>query len=74
MTARPVQVGVVEGDEHAVLRDVHVGLEIPEADGHGVLERRHRVLGELARAAAMGERDRPGPVEKGVGELGDSER
>ena len=32
------------------------------------------VIENDARAAAMGERDRPGPVEKGVGELGDSER
>ena len=67
----PVAVGdavedvVVEGEQHAVGGDVHVGLDVAVAEPNCVLERRHRVLGDFARAAAVRERDRSGPVEEG---------
>ena len=64
-----VEVEVVEGEQHAVGRDVHVGLDVAVAEVHGVLERRHRVLGRIAGAAAVGERDRVLPVEEWMDRL-----
>ena len=57
------QVVVVERDEHAVLGDLHIGLDVPVAEVDGVLERRHRVLGCITGASTVGERHRAVPVE-----------
>ena len=60
----PIEDVVVEGKEHAVGGHVHVGLDVAVAEADRALERRHRVLGPLARAAAVGERDRTGMIEE----------
>ncbi len=60
----PIEDVVVEGEQHAVGRHVHVGLDVAVAEADRALERRHRVLGPLARAAAVGERDRTRMVEE----------
>ena len=60
----PIEHVVVEGEQHAVGGDVDVGLDVAVAERDRVLERRHRVLGDLARSASVRERDRSGPVEE----------
>ena len=72
--ARPREIGVVECHQHAVGAEVHVGLEVVESEPDGVLERRHRVLGCLARPTSMGERNRPRPIEIRVHESAQIER
>ena len=64
--ARPREIGVVKRDQHAVRRDVDVGLEVAVAERHRVFERRHRVLRIFAGPTAVSERDRPRPVQVGV--------
>ena len=56
----------MEGDEHAIARRLHVGLEVAEPEGDGGSERRHRVLRPIAGAATMGERDRTGVIQERV--------
>ena len=55
---------VVERDEDAVGRGVHVGLEVSVPEVDGVLERGERVLRGLRRAAPVRERDGPRVVEE----------
>ena len=51
---RAVQGVVVNDDQRAVARDVHVELEPPCADLHGLGERGDRVLGSQGRRAPVG--------------------
>ena len=60
----PIESVVVEGDQHAVGGDVDVGLEVAVAEVDGVLECGERVLGCVARPAAVGERDGSWVVEE----------
>ena len=60
----PIEDVVVEREQHAVGGHVHVGLDVAVAEADRALERRHRVLGPLARAAAVGERDRTWMIEE----------
>ena len=65
----PVQHPVVEGQQHAVTRDVDVGLEVVVAERHGVLERRHGVLEALdlrvvGTAAVRERQDRAGTAQR----------
>ena len=55
----PVKTVVMEGDQHAVARDMCIGLQVLVPKRHGDLERRERVLGRLTGPAAVGGRDRP---------------
>ena len=52
---RTVQGVVVNDDQRAVAGDVHVELEPPRADLHGLSERGDRVLGSQGRRAPVGE-------------------
>ncbi len=58
---------VVEGTQHAVGGDVDVRLQIAIAERDGCLEGRHRVLGPVARSAAVGEGQHARMVEEGPG-------
>ncbi len=60
----PIEPGIVEGDQHTVCGDVHVGLEVAIAEPHRCVERGHRVLGCVEGAATVRERDRAGMVEE----------
>ena len=61
----PVEDVVVEGQQHAVAGEVHVGLEVAVAELHGVLERVQGVLQArevgVVRAAAVRERQHRRP-------------
>ena len=52
---RAVQGVVVNDDQRAVARDVHVELEPARTDLHGLGERGNRVLGSQGRRAPVGE-------------------
>ena len=54
-------------DLRAVGGDLHVGLHVAIAEADRVLEGGHGVLGHVARAAAVRERNRPRPVEVRMG-------
>lgn len=62
-----VELGVVEGQQHAVGRRVDIGLNVAVAQVDRVRESGQGVLGGLAGAAAMGERDWPIMIEVGPG-------
>ena len=62
----PVQRPVVERQQDAVRRRVHVGLEVPVAQVHGAGEGGEGVLVPARRAAAVGEGDRAVVVEERV--------
>ena len=66
----PLQRRVVEGDEDAVGGHPDVGLQVAVAQRHAGLEGRHGVLQVLDRAAAVGHRQRGGPVEEGEARAG----
>ena len=57
---------VVQQHRHAVAREVHVGLDHHRAVRDAALERGERVLGHLARAAAVPDRERAAQVEERV--------
>src|SRR5271166_15316 len=61
-----VKAVVVEGDQHAVARDVGIGLHVSVPKCHSDRECRDRVLGRLAGTAAVRERDWAGTVEERV--------
>ncbi len=62
----PLQVDVVEGDQHTVSGEVDVGLEIADAELVGVAERGQGVLRRRLVAAAVGEHVGAGEIEVGV--------
>ena len=59
-------VGVVQEHRHAIAREVHVGLDHDRAVGDAALERGERVLGHLARAPAVPDRERAAQGEERV--------
>ena len=60
----------MKGHQDPVGREVGIGLQVAEAECHGMLEGRHGVLGGLAGPAPVGEGERTRPVEEGVGDVG----
>ena len=60
----------MEGQQLAVGGHVDVGLDVSVAERNGVRERRHGVLRGLAGPTAVGEGDRPGPVQEGEDGVG----
>ena len=60
------QTSVVERDEHPVVRQVDVRLQVPVAERDRGPEGLQRVLRRVFRSAAMRERDRRAPAEEGV--------
>jgi len=52
----------MEGDQHAITGDMSIRLQVAVPKRDRDLERCERVLGRLARPAAVGERDRAGLV------------
>ncbi len=67
-TAGSQQVFVVESQQDAVFRRVHVRFEVPITQSHSMGERRHRVFGMHSCAAAVGEGKWPWEVEIGMHE------
>ena len=63
----PVERPVVKGEQDAVGRRVHVGLDVAVAHVDRLLECTHGVLDTTGGTAAMGEGDRPVVVQEGVG-------
>ena len=63
---RPVEPVVVERDDHAVLRDVGVGLQVRAPLLDGDRERLERVLRRVAGGTAVGDHDRRRGVEEGM--------
>lgn len=63
----PIEMIVVEGQHHTVGSDVRIGLDVSVAEVDRAGERRKGVLGGIAGAAPVGECDRPGVVEEGMG-------
>jgi hypothetical protein len=60
----PVQLVVVERQQHAVGRGVHIGLEVAVAEVDRLGEGGQRVLQPARSAASMGERDRARMIEE----------
>ena len=56
----------MEGEQHAVTGQLHVGLEVPISEGDGCLEGGEGVLGSFAATTAMGKRNRGRSFEKGT--------
>ena len=56
----------MEGDQHAVAREMGIGLQVSVPKRHGDLKCRERVLGRLTGTAAVGERDRSRLVKERV--------
>ena len=56
----------MEGDQHAVMGDVGIGLQVAVAEADRDLKRRERVLWGLTGPTTMGEGDRAGLVEERV--------